>query len=268
MRFMVAIVACLGLSSATFGQINATTLRLKYGAPIKNDGPANTETFRVRSNIEMLVNYGGSGQVCRIGFPQSEPMVRQGSADAETNRQLYEVLDDLVPPSMRGKELPSGRGQIGLASFYITEYENLTILGVGPQTIISVTFKNEGCGGGRGDRLPRTDSSAHNDPAPGQSDDRGVYRSGGDVTAPVLLHRTNPGYTEQARTAKYQGTVLLSVEIDPSGTPTNIKVQRGLGLGLNEKAIEAVKQWKFKPGQRDGTDVSVRTTVEVIFRLQ
>ena len=87
------------------------------------------------------------------------------------------------------------------------------------------------------------------------------------MTSPVLVHRTNPGYTEQARAAKYQGTVLLCVEIDQAGIPTNIKVGRGLGLGLNEKAIEAVKQWKFKPGQKDGTAVSVQTTVEVIFRL-
>ena len=122
-------------------------------------------------------------------------------------------------------------------------------------------------GGGGGDRLPRTDSNAHNESSPGQSDARGVYRSGGDVTAPVLVHRSNPGYTEKARTAKYQGTVLLSVEIDQTGTPTNITVQRGLGLGLNEKAIEAVKQWKFKPGQKGGTAVSVQSTVEVIFRL-
>jgi TonB family protein len=87
------------------------------------------------------------------------------------------------------------------------------------------------------------------------------------VTAPVLVHRTDPEYTEQARVAKYLGTVLLSVEIDQTGTPSNIKVQRGLGLGLNEKAIEAVEQWQFKPGQKDGTAVSVQTTVEVIFRL-
>jgi len=122
-------------------------------------------------------------------------------------------------------------------------------------------------GGGGGDRLQRTDLSADNDLAPGQCDTRGVYRSGGDVTAPVLVHRTDPEYTEQARVAKYLGTVLLSVEIDQTGTPSNIKVQRGLGLGLNEKAIEAVEQWQFKPGQKDGTAVSVQTTVEVIFRL-
>jgi protein TonB len=77
-----------------------------------------------------------------------------------------------------------------------------------------------------------------------------MYRSGGVVIAAVLVYRTDPEYTEQARIAKYQGTVLLSVDIDPAGTPTNIKVQRGLGLGLNEKAVEAVKQWKFRPVKR------------------
>jgi len=122
-------------------------------------------------------------------------------------------------------------------------------------------------GGGGGGRLPRPDSNAESDQAPGQNDARGVYRSGGDVTVPVVVYRTDPEYTEQARVAKYQGSVLLSVDIDPAGTPTNIKVQRGLGLGLNEKAVEAVKQWKFRPGQKDGTAVSVQTNIEVIFRL-
>ena len=93
----------------------------------------------------MLVNYGASGQVCRIGFPQGEPMIRQASTDAETNRQLHEVLDELVPTSMRGKKLRSILEQMGLASGFISEYENLTILEVGPPTIITVRFKNEGC---------------------------------------------------------------------------------------------------------------------------
>jgi len=122
-------------------------------------------------------------------------------------------------------------------------------------------------GGGGGDRLQRTDLIADSDLGPGQSDPRGVYRSGGDVTAPELVHRTDPEYTEQARIAKYLGTVLLSVEIDQTGTPTNAKVQRGLGLGLNEKAVECVKQWKFRPGQLDGMAVAVRTSLEVVFRL-
>jgi TonB family protein len=95
----------------------------------------------------------------------------------------------------------------------------------------------------------------------------GVFRVGGGVSAPALLYKKEPEYSEEARKAKYQGTVLLYIEVDPSGRATNIKVQRSLGLGLDEKAIEAVKQWKFKPGYKDGKPVTVAATIEVNFRL-
>jgi TonB family protein len=95
----------------------------------------------------------------------------------------------------------------------------------------------------------------------------GVYRVGGGVTAPVLLYKKEPEYSEEARKAKYQGTVLLYIEVDPSGKATNIRVQHSLGLGLDEKAVEAVKQWKFKPGYKDGKPVTVAATIEVNFRL-
>lgn len=95
----------------------------------------------------------------------------------------------------------------------------------------------------------------------------GIYRVGGGVSAPVLLSKKEPEYSEEARKAKYSGTVLLYVEIDQSGRATNIRVQRSLGLGLDEKAIEAVRQWKFRPGYKDGRPVVVAATVEVNFRL-
>ncbi|MGA2269665.1 MAG: energy transducer TonB [Bryobacteraceae bacterium] len=95
----------------------------------------------------------------------------------------------------------------------------------------------------------------------------GVYRVGGGVTAPVLLYKKEPEYSEEARKAKYQGTVLLYIEVDPSGKAVNIRVQHSLGLGLDEKAIEAVRQWKFKPGYKDGKPVTVAATIEVNFRL-
>ncbi len=95
----------------------------------------------------------------------------------------------------------------------------------------------------------------------------GVFRVGGGVSAPVLLFKVEPEYSEEARKAKYQGTVLLYIEVDPSGHATNIRVQRSLGLGLDEKAIEAVKKWKFRPGQKDGKPVTVAATIEVNFRL-
>jgi TonB family protein len=95
----------------------------------------------------------------------------------------------------------------------------------------------------------------------------GVFRVGGGVSAPSLIHKVEPEYTEEARAAKHQGTVLLYVEIDPNGNATNIKLQRSLGLGLDEKAIEAVRQWKFKPGYKGDQPVTVVATIEVNFRL-
>jgi len=95
----------------------------------------------------------------------------------------------------------------------------------------------------------------------------GVYKVGGGVTAPVVIFKKDPEYSEEARKAKYQGTVLLAIEVDPSGKATNIRVVRSLGLGLDEKAMDAVKQWKFKPGYRNGAPVTVAATIEVNFRL-
>jgi TonB family protein len=95
----------------------------------------------------------------------------------------------------------------------------------------------------------------------------GVYRVGGGVTAPALLYKTEPQYTEEARGSKIQGTVVVMVDIDPDGQAQNIEVQRSLEPGLDQKAIEAVRQWRFKPGTKDGAPVTVRATIEVNFRL-
>lgn len=95
----------------------------------------------------------------------------------------------------------------------------------------------------------------------------GTYRVGGGVSAPVLVYKKEPEYSEVARAAKYQGTVTLYVEVGPDGVAHNIKVLRSLGLGLDEKAIEAVSQWIFKPGTKDGNPVTVAASIEVNFRL-
>ena len=95
----------------------------------------------------------------------------------------------------------------------------------------------------------------------------GVFRVGGGVTSPVPVYKIEPEYSEEARKAKYQGTVVLSVIIDATGKPTNLKVVRPLGLGLDEKAIEAVRKWRFRPGTKEGKPVAVYATIEVNFRL-
>ena len=94
-----------------------------------------------------------------------------------------------------------------------------------------------------------------------------VYGPGGGVSAPTVRYKIEPEYSEEARKAKYSGTVLLSIEVDPSGRARNVSVTKGVGLGLDEKAIEAVNKWRFNPGLKDGKPVTVRAQVEVNFRL-
>ncbi len=84
---------------------------------------------------------------------------------------------------------------------------------------------------------------------------------------PVLTYKKEPEYSPEARKAKYQGTVILQVNVDTSGNPTDVRVLRSLGLGLDEKAIEAVKQWKFKPAMQNGNPIAMPVEVEVDFRL-
>jgi len=95
----------------------------------------------------------------------------------------------------------------------------------------------------------------------------GVYKPGGDVSSPVLISKVEPEYSEEARRAKYSGIVQLSVVIDEHGIPTDIRVIAPLGLGLDEKAVQAVQHWRFRPGLRNGKPVKVQAAVVVTFRL-
>ncbi|HVO97241.1 MAG TPA: energy transducer TonB [Bryobacteraceae bacterium] len=95
----------------------------------------------------------------------------------------------------------------------------------------------------------------------------GVYRIGGGVSQPSIIRKVEPEYSEEARKAKWQGTVKLSVVVDETGHARDIKVEKSLGLGLDQKAIEAVEKWLFKPGMKDGKPVAVYATIEVTFHL-
>lgn len=95
----------------------------------------------------------------------------------------------------------------------------------------------------------------------------GLYRVGGGVSAPRVLYQPDPEYSEEARKAKFQGTVVLWLVVGADGRPRDIRVSRSLGMGLDEKAIEAVRTWRFDPARKDGQPVAVQIAVEVIFRL-
>ncbi len=95
----------------------------------------------------------------------------------------------------------------------------------------------------------------------------GAYRVGGGVTAPRAIYSPDPEFSEEARKAKYQGTVVLWVVVGVNGRAGEIRVAQSLGMGLDEKAIEAVKTWRFEPARMNGQPVPVQVQVQVNFRL-
>ncbi len=105
-------------------------------------------------------------------------------------------------------------------------------------------------------------------PGDGGNTGGGLYRIGGGVSAPVPIFTPEAEFSDEARRAKYQGVCLISLIVDAQGNPQNPRVIRALGMGLDEKALEAVRKYKFKPAMKDGrTPVPVMITIEVNFRL-
>ncbi len=96
---------------------------------------------------------------------------------------------------------------------------------------------------------------------------RVAFRIGSGVSAPQLIFKREPEYSEEARQSKISGTVVLSLVVDTDGRPSDIQVLGSAGMGLDEKAVEALLQWRFRPGMKDGKPVPVRSQIEVNFRV-
>jgi len=94
-----------------------------------------------------------------------------------------------------------------------------------------------------------------------------IYVAGHGVTPPRAIYSPDPEFSEEARHAGHRGTCVLWLIVDNKGTPRDIMVKRSLGMGLDEKAVETVRQWKFKPAMKDGVPVAVQVSIEISFRL-
>ena len=122
-------------------------------------------------------------------------------------------------------------------------------------------------GNGRGTGIGSGDGSGYG-PGSGGGTGGGLYRVGGAISQPIPLNNVEAEFSDEARRAKYQGVCLISVIVDAQGNPQNPRVVRALGMGLDEKALEAVRKYKFKPAMKDGkTPVSVMLSIEVNFRM-
>ncbi len=147
-----------------------------------------------------------------------------------------------------------------LPNIGVTSSANVTLASNGQGT-------GSGMGTGSGGGLGSGTGNGYG-PGTGGNAGGGLFRIGGGVSAPVPIVQPEAEFSDEARRAKYQGVCLVSLIVDAQGNPQNPRVIRALGMGLDEKALEAVRKYKFKPALKDGrTPVPVMITIEVNFRL-
>lgn len=117
-------------------------------------------------------------------------------------------------------------------------------------------------------------SAADRDPSAGSSQQTAdiredqIRRVGGSVSPPWVISKVDPEFSEQARAEKFMGTVVVGLIVDTNGVPQNLHVIRGVGHGLDEKALEAIRQYRFRPAMENGKPVPVRVNVEINFRIK
>ena len=150
--------------------------------------------------------------------------------------------------------------------------DNPTMPNIGMKSGVNVVLSNgTGGGGGMGSGSNGglgSGNGAGYGPGYGGNAGGGYYHVGGGISAPVPLNTVEAEFSDEARRAKYQGVVLIQMIVDAHGNPQNPRVIRPLGMGLDEKALEAVRKYRFKPAVKDGkTPVPVMITVEVNFHL-
>ncbi len=134
-------------------------------------------------------------------------------------------------------------------------------IGVPNSPIVGMSMGNgsgTGMGSGHGSGLG---------PGYGRNTGGGYPKIGGGVSAPELIYKVEPDYSEEARKARISGNVVVYLVVDESGRATHLRVLRSLGMGLDEKAIEALRQYRFKPAMQNGHPVATEINVEVNFQI-
>ncbi len=134
-------------------------------------------------------------------------------------------------------------------------------IGVANSPILGMSMGNgsgTGLGSGNGSGLG---------PGSGGNTGGGPRRVGGGVSAPILIKQVDADFSEEARKAKFSGVVIVNLWVGPDGVPSHVHVLRPTGMGLDQKAVEAVQQYRFKPAMENGKPVTVEMNVEVNFQI-
>jgi periplasmic protein TonB len=184
------------------------------------------------------------------------------------------MKDPIVPPQVLTVDKPKIAMDAAIdvqKSISLPDNPTLPTIGVTNSPNVTMASGGQGSGSGigtgSGGGLGSGTGNGYG-PGSGGGAGGGLYHVGNGVTAPVPLNSVEAEFSDEARRAKYQGVCLISLIVDAQGNPQNPRVVRALGMGLDEKALEAVRKYKFKPAMKDGrTPVPVMITVEVNFRL-
>jgi periplasmic protein TonB len=147
---------------------------------------------------------------------------------------------------------------------------NMPDLGIPQSPQVAFSSQGSGSGSGFGSGAGGGIGSGNGDgigPGTGGAYGGGIYHVGGGVSNPTLIYAPDPEFSDEARRAKYQGVCVVGLVVDALGNPQRIHIVRPLGMGLDEKALEAVRQYRFKPATFKGKSVAVEVNIEVNFRI-
>jgi periplasmic protein TonB len=259
----------IGISTAVNGAILAALLifgvtKVMDAIKQKNENatPIDVGVFKIAAPKGPQAGGGGGGGSHDIVDPEKGRMPKKALQPQVTPPQVQTVDKPKlaieptvnVQPEIKLPDNPM------LPNLGVTKSPNVTIASNGQGSGAGIgTGSGTGIGSGNGNGVG---------PGSGGNFGGGVYQVGGGISAPVPLNNVEAEFSDEARRAKYQGVCLISLIVDANGNPQNPHVVRPLGMGLDDKALEAVRKYRFKPAQkRDGTKVPVMITVEVNFRL-
>ncbi|HEY7291632.1 MAG TPA: energy transducer TonB [Vicinamibacterales bacterium] len=214
---------------------------------------------------------GGGGLLQRVPPPKA---LREGTHRLNSPLPERTKPDPVPPPPTEPPPPPplqAERFPVLVAPVVVSPADRQERAGVLEQTNAQVDSHGPGQGGGAGTGRGAgigEGSGPGIGPGSGGGTGGGPYRPGSGISPPRLLKEVKADYTEEARQRSISGNVVLEIVVRRDGSVGDVKVLQGLPSGLNDRAIAAVRQWRFSPAERQGTPVDVVVEVSVEFRLR
>jgi protein TonB len=215
---------------------------------------------------------GGGGELEQVSPPMAHREGHQALSSPMPHRvpprstKAVPALPEPSPAPLNAEPLP-----IVVAPIVSAPHDSRDRIGVLDKTSAGADSHGSGQGGGAGSGIGTGEGSGEGvgiGPGTGGGIGGGPYRAGSGIEPPQLLHEVKADYTEDARRRGITGDVILEIVVRRDGSVADIKVLQGLGWGLNDRAVQAVRQWRFSAARRLGSPVDVIVEVAVEFKIR